>query len=128
MNSTLIQLKIASLYCDFDKKAPVNYKAGARVYGVYYDYQSDAQGAYSVLAGTDSVDDAVSSSLEAIRIAKGKYMVFEAKGEIPAVVLETWGKIWSYFSAHETPKQRAYTADFEYYKTQNEIEIFITIK
>ena len=45
--------KIAALYQKFDEKVPVDYKNGARVYGVYYNYESDYSGKFSVLAGTE---------------------------------------------------------------------------
>lgn len=120
--------RIATIHQKFDKKVSVNYKNGARVYGVYYDYESDYSGEFSVLAGTDQSDIAMTGDLEKISIPGGKYMVFEAKGEVPQIVIETWSKIWSYFSKGDTQYQRAYITDFEFYKNQNELEIYISVK
>ena len=47
--------KIGSLYQRFDKEVNVDYADGFRVYGLYYNYESDASGEFSVLAGTDQV-------------------------------------------------------------------------
>ena len=120
--------RIGALYRRFDTEVPVDYKNGARVYGVYYDYESDASGEYSVLAGSDQIDDSVESKLEQVTIASGRYVIFNAKGEVPKVIIETWIKIWDYFSAKDAPYQRAYTTDFEFYKNQNEIDIYIAVK
>lgn len=120
--------RIAALYQQFDEQVPVNYKEGARVYGVYYNYESDISGEFSVLSGSDEIDESIASSLEQVIIPSGDYMVFGAKGDMPQVVIDTWSKIWDYFSTENTPYQRAYTTDFEYYKSQNEIEIHIAIR
>lgn len=120
--------KIGTLHQQFDEKVPVNYKNGARVYGVYYNYESDFSGEFSVMAGTDQVDSPLAENLENITVPGGTYMVFEAKGEVPQVVIETWSKIWEYFSADNTQYQRSYTTDFEFYKNQYEIEIYIAVK
>ena len=120
--------KIAALYQEFDKKITVDYKNGARVYGVYYNYESDASGEYSVMAGTDQPGETSGDGIETLVIPRGHYMVFAAKGDMPQVVIDTWGKIWRYFSAEGVSHPRAYTTDFEFYKNQQEIEIHIAVK
>jgi len=42
-------------------------------------------------------------------------------------IIETWGEIWEYFSNENSQYKRAYKTDFEYYKDQNEIEIYISV-
>lgn len=120
--------KIGALHQQFDEKVPINYKNGARVYGVYYNYESDYSGEFSVLAGSDKIDKTLTKNLENVSIHSGTYMAFEAKGEVPQVVIETWSKIWDYFSQEDAQYQRAYTTDFEFYKNQNEVEIYIAVK
>lgn len=120
--------KIGGLHQQFDEKVSVDYKNGARVYGVYYHYESDYSGEFSVLAGTDQIGQTPIDNLESVTIANGTYLVFKAKGEVPQIVIQTWAKIWDYFSKEDTPYQRAYTTDFEFYKNQNEIEIYIAVK
>jgi len=120
--------KIGALHQKFDDTVTVNYKEGARVYGVYYNYESDHTGAYSVMAGADRLEQKIAANLETVTLPAGSYMVFEAKGEVPQVVIETWAKIWNYFSDSAAPYRRSYTTDFEFYKNQNEIEIYIALK
>lgn len=119
---------IGPLWKEFDEKVEVDYKNGNRVYGVYFHYESDATGEYSVLAGTDQLDAASSSKLETKAIQSGKYLMFTAKGDIPKIVFETWGRVWEYFSKKDAKYERLYTTDFEYYVNQNEIEVYIAVK
>ena len=69
-----------------------------------------------------------SKNLEQVSICDGKYMVFNGKGKIQQLVIDTWLKIWDFFSADDAEFQRAYTTDFEFYKRENEIEIYIAVK
>ncbi|HHI93898.1 MAG TPA: AraC family transcriptional regulator [Gammaproteobacteria bacterium] len=121
--------KIGKAWQKFDSEVSVNYQGGERVYGVYYNYESDANGEFNVLAGTEKPNN----SLEGVTIQKGKYLVFEGKastsddkGRVQAVI-ETWGKIWGYFSNDKSEYKRAYKTDFEHYKNQTEISIYISI-
>ncbi len=119
--------KIGALHQRFDKTATVDYINGARVYGVYFDYESDASGEFSVLSGADQIE-ASSEILEQVNLPAGQYMVFTGKGEMPQTVIETWMKIWEYFSDENASKQRAYTTDYEFYKSEDEVEVCISIK
>ena len=121
--------KISAIWQKFDSTVEVNYKDGERVYGVYYNYESDANGEFNVLAGYEISND----KLDTVKIEKGKYLVFNKIFEdtddntrIQAVI-ETWGKIWEYFTNKNSQYKRIYNTDFEYYKNQNEIEIYISI-
>lgn len=120
--------KIGSLHQRFDKTVTVDYAKGYRVYGVYYNYESDASGEFSILSGTDQISNPTNINLERIKILKGKYMVFKGKGTVPKIVIDTWSKIWSYFNNIDSEYQRAYTTDFEFYKSLTEVEIYIAIK
>lgn len=121
--------KIGETWQKFDSEVSVDYQGGERVYGVYYNYESDANGEFTVLAGTEKPNN----SLEKVTIQKGKYLVFEGKastsddkGRVQAVI-DTWGKIWSYFGSSGSEHKRAYKTDFEHYKNQTEISIYISI-
>jgi predicted transcriptional regulator YdeE len=120
--------KIGYLWQKFDNAVEVDYKNGNRVYAVYFDYDSDANGEYSVLAGTDQLDANSSAKLETVVIQGGKYLRFTATGEVPKIVFETWGRVWEYFSKEDVKYERLYTTDFEYYVNQNEIEVYIAVK
>ena len=131
MNASLA--KIALLHEQFDKTVTVDYGAGYRVYGVYYNYESDASGEFSVLSGTDQMSAPSVDELELITLPAGKFMVFEASGVVPQVVIDTWQEIWTYFEKDNNKKsndehQRAYTTDFEHYKSQSEVDIYIAIE
>jgi len=121
--------KIGAIWQEFDSSVEVNYKDGQRVYGVYYNYESDANGEFNVLAGYE-----VSNiNLDNVKIQKGKYLVFsktfQENNDARRVqaIIETWGEIWEYFLDEDSEYKRVYTTDFEYYKGPNEIEIYISI-
>lgn len=121
--------KIGRAWQTFDNDVSVDYQGGERVYGVYYDYESDADGEFSVLAGTENRNE----SLEKATIQKGKYLVFEGKAAAPddsariQAVIDTWGKIWKHFDSEALDYKRAFNTDFEYYKNQTDIDIYISI-
>jgi len=121
--------KIGTIWQKFDSTVEVNYQDGERVYGVYYNYESDKNGEFDVLAGYEISND----KLDKVTIEKGKYLVFNKTFEqtddntrIQAII-ETWGRVWEYFSNETSRYKRKYKTDFEYYKGQNEIEIYISI-
>ncbi|MFK5975266.1 MAG: effector binding domain-containing protein [Sulfurovum sp.] len=121
--------KIGAVWQKFDSTVEVNYKDGERVYGIYYNFESDANGEFDVLAGYETSND----KLNTVKIEKGKYLVFDKIFEetddntrIQAII-ETWSKIWEYFLNENSQYKRIYKTDFEYYKNQNEIEIYISI-
>lgn len=119
--------KIPSLYQTLDSNIAIDYKNGERVYAVYYNYASDAHGEFSVLAGSPQAVQHTSAELDCVTITKGQYLLFAAKGDIPQIVIATWIKVWNYFAQPDCPYQRAYTTDFEFYKNQHELEIYIAV-
>jgi len=121
--------KIGKIWQKFATEVSVDYQNGERVYGVYYNYQSDADSKFNVLAGYEQA----SSSLEKVTIQKGRYIVFTGQastaddnGRIQAVIA-TWTKVWEYFGNNSSKHNRAYKTDFEYYKNQTDIDIYISI-
>jgi predicted transcriptional regulator YdeE len=92
-------------------------------YGVYTNYESDAMGAFDVVAGTE----VETAGLERVILQSGKYLCFEAKGTPPQAVIETWGEIWQYFTAADCPHTRTYGTDFEHYLSESEAMIYIGI-
>jgi predicted transcriptional regulator YdeE len=83
------------------------------IYAVYCDYESDHRGAYTMDLGV-AVDAAaaVPSSMRRVRIAKGLYARFLAKGDPKRVVWQTWADINERW---QKPGERRYLADFERY-------------
>ena len=127
MNAETAQ--IGKTWQKFDQAVSVDYQGGERVYGVYYDYESDANGEFNVLAGTEKADEV----LEKVIIRSGKYLVFKGRATAPddkarvEAVIKTWGEVWDYFSNPDSVHKRAYITDFEHYKNPTEIDIYISI-
>jgi len=120
--------KIPSLWQDFDKAVPVDYKNGERVYGVYSNYESDHTGEFDVVAGFDGTTVPSDSKLEQVIIPAAKYLVFTHKGDMPQIAIDAWTEVWTYFSNGDGKYQRRYSTDFEFYPNGNEIEVHIAVK
>lgn len=120
--------KMSELWQSFYSQLGSSLKNASRIYGVYTNYESDMNGSFDVYAGTDLLDNSSEKNLTNVSIQKGKYLVFSSKGEMPQAVITAWTEIWNYFSSPTCPYQRAYTTDFEFYKTDREVEVFIAVK
>jgi len=120
--------KIAALWQKFDEVVPVDYKNGERVYGVYFDYESDHTGKFTVLAGFDGLSIPPKTSLKQVTIPAAKYLVFSHKGAMPKIAIDAWTEVWHYFSNAKAEHQRLYSTDFEFYPNGNEIEVHIAVK
>ncbi|MET1260696.1 GyrI-like domain-containing protein [Flagellimonas sp. DF-77] len=101
------------------------------IYAVYTDYESDYQGAYTMIIGcaVSSVEE-VPEGMVAHRIARDTYEKFVSKGPMPQAILATWMDIWQ----NDATLNRAYRADFtvhgkKYFDgDQAEVETFLSIK
>ena len=82
--------------------------AEMRNFGVYSNYESNAQGAFDVTAGVAVTEGAT------VQIESGNYLVFEANGPMPHAVVAAWAAAWQYFEGHPEIKRR-YVSDFEAY-------------
>jgi len=120
--------KIAGLHQSFAQQIKVNYANGASLYGVYYNYESDYTGDFSILVGTEKETVRTSTPLEGVTLPSGDYLRFSKEGEMPQMVIDAWGEIWQYFSDPDCPHQRAYTVDFEHYTSDKKVDIYIAIK
>lgn len=109
-----------SFYVDIIPKLKENFNT----FGVYSNYESDHNGEFDVSACSDQK---VSESKEIV-LKSGKYLVFTGTGEMPATVIETWGRIWSYFGNDDSVEERLFQTDYEIYKGNSEVEIYIGIK
>lgn len=79
-----------------------------RNFGVYTRYESDAQGAFDVVAGVAVTQGGV------VRIEAGDYLLFTAAGPMPQAVVATWVQVWRYFEDHPEIARR-FGTDFEAY-------------
>lgn len=131
--------KIGTLWQTFFTQIAPKLTDDAKVYGVYTHYESDHTGMFDVIAGAEIEIDTLTpnelkdnkatvENVSSINIQSGKYLVFSATGEMPNVVITLWQEVWQYFADANCPHERAYTTDFEYYKSDNEIDIYIAIK
>lgn len=120
--------KIGALWNKFYAEAAPKLSAASKVYGVYTNYESDYTGLYDIVACSDTLmpEDLKDSSQVAIQ--PGKYLTFSAQGELPQIVVGLWTQVWEYFNSKDCQHSRAYTTDFEYYKSPNEVEISIAIQ
>lgn len=102
-----------------------NHIHNTTVYGVYSDYESDANGAYNLTAGTSNSNQDI--ELNAVKITSGNYLVFQNKGPMPQAIIETWMHIWDYFTIKGSP-QRCFLTDFEEYKIDDELAVYIGVR
>lgn len=128
--------RIGILHGTFNQQLVVNYENGAHLFGVYYGYESDHTGDFTVLVGSEESALTMTraenkASLDTVTLCAGKYLVFSGTGEMPQVVIDVWGDIWRYFSGESSqgkPKyQRAFTTDFERYTSANSVDVYIAI-
>ncbi|MDP9526217.1 GyrI-like domain-containing protein [Pseudomonas protegens] len=100
-------------------------QADSFVYGVYSNYESDASGAFDVMAGV-AVSGA-SADYPSVQVQGGDYLVFSARGAMPDCVIQAWGLIWAYFQ--DNPQvRRAFATDFEVYTSPDSVAIYIGIQ
>ena len=120
--------KIPALWQRFDNSIPVDYRGGERVYGVYFNYESDHTGDFTVIAGFNGKSVPKHLKTENITIPAGKYLVFSRQGEMPQIAIDVWSDIWRYFTQADAEYKRAFTVDFEHYVNGNHIDVYMAIK
>ena len=120
--------KIGELWNKFYSESAPKLNNKSKVYGVYTNYESDYTGLFDVIACSDTLTLEDLKNSTRVTIQPGKYLTFSAQGEIPQIVFGLWGQIWDYFNSKDCQHSRAYTTDFEYYKSPSEVEISIAIK
>lgn len=99
--------------------------ANANIFGVYSNYDSDASGYYTVTVGIDSSH--VQTELKAVTIQAGNYLVFQGTGPMPAVLVETWKRVWEFFET-STEYRRNFISDFEAYNGSEQVAIYIGLE
>lgn len=120
--------KIGKLWEEFYKNCSSLLNNNSKVYGLYTNYESDATGEFDVIACSDTLSKEQLENSEEFHILSGKYLKFSGSGEMPQVVISLWGQVWEHFNSSNCPHTRAYTTDFEHYKSENEVEILIAVK
>lgn len=91
---------------------------------VYSDYESGANGFFTVTMGiTDAIEQ---TEFNSVTIQSGNYLVFQGVGPMPATVIETWQRIWTYFATN-SGYQRNFISDFEAYSVSDQVAIYIGV-
>ena len=102
------------------------------IYCVYTNYESDEQGAYSVIVGAESIADANTPLPEGMvrcDVPTSKYLCLPVKGDYPDSLICTWEWVWQ-----QSNLPRRYTADFEYYPEgmtnpkEPKLDVYIAVK
>lgn len=117
--------KIGALWEKFYADLGSKLRQNSRVFGLYTNYESDHTGDFDIVACSDSIE---SHGLEEFQINQGKYLVFNGTGEMPKAVIDLWSKVWDYFSSENCSYKRTFSTDFELYKNEKEIEIYISVE
>lgn len=100
------------------------------ILGVYWNYESDSEKSYSLLAGREvSSLSNVPGTLTGLELPDSDYLVFSDEGEMPKIIYSMWHYIWDYF-AKSDQYQRQYSYDFECYSNDSDVkvDIYIAIK
>ncbi|MFZ3229127.1 MAG: GyrI-like domain-containing protein [Pseudobdellovibrio sp.] len=108
----------------------INYETIA----VYYDYETDATGYFSMLIGAKVKPNTTPpTGMVAIDIpAQTSEVITSDKGEMPAVIISAWQQIW--LKTEQNELNRKYSFDYELYDERSinpsagQIDIYITVK
>ncbi|HEV8000154.1 MAG TPA: GyrI-like domain-containing protein [Planctomycetaceae bacterium] len=126
--------KIGSLWRKFyadsvSDRIPDRLAECPEIVAVYFDYESDHRGQYSLIVGNkvSSLDHMPKDKgIGSVIVRAGRYLRFVVEGPLPAAIIETWQTIWQFFEVtHEY--ERAYTTDYEVYRDSG-AEIYIAVK
>ena len=115
--------KIAPLWGKFYTQIMPSLQEGIALYGVYYNYVSDADGMFDVLVGSEQEGE----GLVSVTLQEGRYLKFPVKGEMPQAIIDAWTRVWAYFEDPSIDERRVYETDFERYISMNEAEIYIGV-
>lgn len=86
------------------------------IYAVYSNYDSDYTGDFDFMIGTEE-----KNGDHSITIRDGEYYIWEVESNDLSGVGKAWSEIW------KSDLPRAYTTDFEIYKTDGTISIYLSV-
>lgn len=121
-NSDEFNEKTAKLPCLWQQFYTSELATNANIFSVYSNYDSDANGSYTVTVGVKS--DHAQTQLSSVTVQAGNYLVFQGTGPMPATVVETWKRVWAFFET-KTGHQRNFISDFEAYTGPDQVAIYI---
>jgi predicted transcriptional regulator YdeE len=136
LEASPVTAKIPGLWSRFfrEKRAEeIDYrKDDSSLLGAYTNYESGHTGFYTLIVGAEVSElGMISKGMVGITIPAAEYLLFPAPGKMPEAIIIAWSNIWKHFSQNAA-YQRAYTTDFELYRTtddgQIEAEIYIAVR
>ena len=89
------------------------------VYAVYSNYASNFKGDYDLLIGNERANFPESSTIQA-----GNYVEITVADGTPENVGKAWQGIWEDANLES---RRSYLTDFEYYKTDGSVSIYLSV-
>jgi predicted transcriptional regulator YdeE len=120
--------KIPKLWERFYREVSGHLLPKGTPYGVYTDFESDAEEEYSLTVGVEVPEDfCPSQELVVVKTQPGSYLKFVAEGDIPQMVYQVWSDVWTYFSERDAEHKRAFGTDFEVYSSENKVELYISV-
>ena len=123
--------KIPGLWNDFMYKNLYDKIPGktpeSRVYAVYTNYISDHNDDYKIIVGAEVKDGSEPGEFGKVCLDDGDYYKFNVAGKFPEAIIKAWGDIWNYFEKNKDVK-RAYSSDFEEYISEEELNIYISVR
>ena len=102
-------------------------RAGTRTTcAVYSDYE-DGGTSFRCLVGAEVTGaGAAPAGMVEVTVPAGDYLVFAARGPMPAALAATWERIAEFFE--HAPTSRAFTADVEvHYPAGSAVDVFVAI-
>lgn len=90
------------------------------IYAIYSNYTSNFNGDYDLLIGNETINILENSTIQA-----GKYSEISLGKATPDEVGRAWQKIWE---DDTLERKRTYLTDFEHYKTDRTVSIYLGIK
>lgn len=96
-------------------------------YGVYYDYESDHMGPYSLHVG-HVLDEGETppEGWEVIEVQAEEFLVFPVpEGQMPLVLIATWQQIWGFFD-EDCAYERTFRRDFE--RHGDAMEVYVSVR
>lgn len=121
-------------FLDQDILFKIPSKINNSVMALYYDYDSDKDGEYTILIGAQvaSIDE-IPEGLIALSVPATKRTIFISDlGDLSCIVFNLWQKIWKLENDNQI--NRAYKIDYEIYDERSHnpgealIEIHISVK
>lgn len=123
--------KIGDLWQIFSSNYFAKLPKDSGIYGIYHNYQSDANGEFEVTASwkhDGNNEELEDGTVESVTIPAGKYLVFSEQGSLPDAVIAAWQSIWAYFNNDNCTHTRLYNVDFEHYVNESQVDVYIGIE